>query len=153
MAGYASALNLVHTSEYYNKEVMREKETEIQSRLKRLEQKQIKKNNAGRYITFDASVTANWEEVTDNTIASKIKSQTAAAMKASNEQKDEILKKLVSDLGKERDPKFCKSVQYVVGKVKLHGSNGEVIIPVPFDFNKNIGEDTNLKDVLKKQNS
>lgn len=147
-SGYSSALNLVHTSEHYNKEVMGAKEREIERKL----ETEQDKHGQGKYITFDAIVVSRWQEITDNKVSEGIKSQTAAAMKASSKkQKEEILKKLVIDLGKERDPKFCMSVKYVIGKAKLKDVNGAEAVPISFSFNQSIGEDTHLKDALKKQ--
>ncbi|GAA3628549.1 hypothetical protein [Flavivirga jejuensis] len=72
-------------------------------------------------------------------------------MKASDVEKEDILKSLVSDLGKKRDPKFCKSVRYVVGKAVLKNVSGTAPTSIPYTFDQSIGEDTHLKDALKKQ--
>ncbi|NVK65036.1 MAG: hypothetical protein HWE22_10640 [Flavobacteriales bacterium] len=150
-SGYASALNLAQTSEYYNKEVMGKMEKRIVEELKDEQANLTRVNSNVKYITFNALVTSEWMEITDNKIGDKIKSETATAMKAgSKEEKETILKKLVIDLGKERDPKFCKGVHYAISGVVAKNAEGKNSgMSSSYKFNEKIGEDTHLKDVLK----
>jgi len=140
----------VQTSEHYNKIVMGGKEDEIVKLLEKKETDLKKQNTTGQYITFNALVSSKWMQITDNTIAKWIKDKTAAAMKAgSKEEKDEILKGLVKDLGKETDPKYCLSTTYFVDDVFLKNADGKIILNSSLGYDESIGEDTHLKDILK----
>lgn len=49
------------------------------------------------------------------------------------------------------DPKFCNKVDYLVNKIYLKDSEGKIIKDLPIRIEREIGQDTSLKDVIKQQ--
>ena len=68
------------------------------------------------------------------------------------EQKKERLEGLHKELSKDTDPKFCNSVRYEVLDIHLNDINGKTFETVESNVEPiKIGQDTNLKDILKAQ--
>lgn len=138
-SGYKSALNLVITSAEYNQKTMRGAEDLIKGKLKKLEER-YKKKNEDNYISFDLQVSADWQNITDHDVYEQVKSLSGNSDK-------ELLKSLHEQLKNERDPKLCKAVEYKVIGIKLNGI--ESLTYSKKDFTEKIGEDVNLKGILK----
>jgi hypothetical protein len=137
-SGYKEALNLVTTSGDYNVRTMGKAERDLVGELKDFEQKQ-KVTNSDNYITFDITVTAFFNELTDNEIVTNLKTANA-------NMPDNALKGLYELLQKKNEPKLCQKVIYQVDTIYLNGN-----VPINFvegDFAKEIEEDTFLKDIL-----
>ena len=152
--GYRAGLNLVHTSEHYNKVVMLNQEKAISNAMKEHENDMISLHNSkgAQYITFNMIVNAYWDSLTDGFIEQEIKELSNAAMKVdSPEDKNKVAKLIVNALAKKADPKVCHGVDYNVFGVQIKGANGKPIKGGKSGFSDEfkIPEDTHLKDVIK----
>ncbi len=104
------------------------------------------------YITFDMQVEAEWVPITDSKIEQLLKESTQSQSGETAEQKKERLEGLHKELSKNTDPKFCKGVLYKIPSIHLKDNNGIVINTVKSGIRPSrIGQDTNLKDILKTQ--
>lgn len=150
-SGYRHALNLVTASEHYNKVTMFNKEKEIATRMLGL-QEGYRNTGAASFITFDMIVRAEWMAISDKAAIDSIHTSLAKAEAASSEsQKQTILKKLHEDLSKDVDPKFVKKVIYAIQKMDLRDDDGNVMKTLNPNIIEEIGQDTNLRGVLKDQ--
>ncbi|TCI94796.1 DNA/RNA non-specific endonuclease [Tenacibaculum sp. M341] len=155
-SGYVLGLNLVNTSEHYNKQVMFEKEKQIESSLTDKEDiykaKYKRKEIPVEYITFNMKVEAEWIPIVDNEIFDVLREKTKKQSNETQIETKERLESLHQVLSKRTDPKFCNSVVYEVPWITLNGANGEKIVSVQSGLPAiKIGQDINLKDSLKNQ--
>ncbi|GAA4272696.1 DUF4157 domain-containing protein [Aquimarina gracilis] len=150
-SGYSQALNLITTSEHYNKQIMFGAESEIKRLVANEETKYVTILKKAKYITFDINVAAEWMAISDSTVADTIAARTAEISGETPDQKRERLQQLHNALARDRDPKFCNSIVYNVGKIHLKDKDGNLVESKDVDIEVEIGQDTHLKEILKKQ--
>jgi hypothetical protein len=138
-SGYKEALNLVTTSGDYNIKIMGVAERELVEKLKDFEEEQKTTDKPDNYITFDITVTAFFNELTDNEIVTNLKTANA-------NMPDNALKGLHELLQKKNEPKLCQKVTYQVDTIYLNGNESKKF--AKNRFSKEIGKDEFLKDIL-----
>ncbi|MDO6675256.1 DUF4157 domain-containing protein [Tenacibaculum sp. 1_MG-2023] len=149
-SGYAQALNLMTTSEHYNKQIMFGAESQIEERLATAERR-FRSIKGIEYITFDLSVDAEWMSISDNAVSDTISSQTQEISGETPEQRRERLQELHRVLSRDNDPKFCRGVKYRVVKIHLKDKDGGIIRSVNSTIFREIGQDVHLREILSKQ--
>jgi hypothetical protein len=103
--GYRNALNLISTSDQFNKKEMGSAETTIASAIKQLE-RQI-----GETLLFDLKVSAVWRTAGDAEVIGKLKSL--------KPDMDESTKNAIADvLAAKQDPRRCEKVTYQVTGIR-----------------------------------
>ncbi|MBP0904182.1 DUF4157 domain-containing protein [Mariniflexile gromovii] len=135
-SGYKNALNLVTTSADYNRKTMKTAEEYVKKQIKKVENN-LKKKNPEDFVTFDLTVLARWNPVTDSEIVKGLKSANA---KMTSEQITKLREMIASD----KDPKLCQGVTYMVNDIKKNGTKS---IGANGIFTE-IGPDTTLSKIL-----
>ncbi len=139
-SGYRESLNLVTTSGVYNKEVMGEAERNIKAFLK-LEEGEVKKNNPSHYISFDITVSVDWNPLNDK--------ETLDALKKTNKSmSEEHAKGVLSILAADTDPKLVNGTIYTVDTIYIRDANGQVIEERKPGIVVKRGADETMKKVL-----
>ena len=120
-SGYKKALNLVLTSENFNKgtaSVVYKNMSKIERDI-RMTLEKFQKNNGDKNLTFDLKVTATWESYGDHQVIQKLKA-------LSNLKTEKDVKDFYKLLQGKQNPRKCKRVNYIVSKIRLDNK----IVPV-----------------------
>jgi len=135
-SGYKEALNLVTTSDLYNREVMMSAENNIKSDLRDVEE-DVKASNSDDYISFDMTVTARYHELVGNDLVNALKKTNGGMEKKDVDGVYELFKK-------SSQPKLCEGVTYKVDAIYLNGRTKIANTVKP----QSIGPDLTLKGIV-----